>query len=243
MPPPSGSRRLCFKFLPHVFQKRRMIKNVVGVRSSNFLSQTIEIWIVSGSLNCQIFTLECIMLLQTRSCAAFVRVPSPFDLQELIKSAGIGFIRPYSGPVNGKDLFFHKSELKKGPLATYAIQESNVRVVIPCICVCFRAYFIPCHSHITRQKTEEWYASVMQAVLAYIISSYGIPLDKVALHSRILLFSGRFWIFFVSFHFLVFACCCFTRHLLVMSFDTACIALLMSWAGVDAYTYAIYVRI
>mmetsp|Transcript_32845 Transcript_32845/g.70893 ORF Transcript_32845/g.70893 Transcript_32845/m.70893 type:complete len:391 (-) Transcript_32845:111-1283(-) len=45
------------------------------------------------------------------------------SVQELIKSAGIGFIRPYSGPVNGKDLFFHKSELKKGNFHTLAIGD------------------------------------------------------------------------------------------------------------------------
>ncbi len=34
-------------------------------------------------------------------------------IQEL-KVAGIGFIRPDTGKVDDKDLFFHKSELKNG---------------------------------------------------------------------------------------------------------------------------------
>ena len=49
-------------YLPFVFHKRRIIKKVVGVRTSNFLSQIIELWILFGSLSCQIFTLECNML-------------------------------------------------------------------------------------------------------------------------------------------------------------------------------------
>ena len=36
-------------------------------------------------------------------------------IQEL-KPAGIGFIRPHSGKVDDKDLFFHKSALKNGGL-------------------------------------------------------------------------------------------------------------------------------
>lgn len=37
------------------------------------------------------------------------------NLQEL-KPAGIGFIRPHSGKVDDKDLFFHKSALKNSSL-------------------------------------------------------------------------------------------------------------------------------
>ena len=139
MPPPSGSRRLCFKFLPHVFQKRRMIKNVVGVRSSNFLSQTIEIWIVSGSLNCQIFTLECIMLLQTRSCAAFVRVPSPFDLQELIKSSWHRLHSAVFGPSEWQGPIFSQVGVEEGSLGDIRhprIQRKSRYTVHLCMLPC-----------------------------------------------------------------------------------------------------------
>lgn len=45
------------------------------------------------------------------------------SVQAVIKAAGIGFIRPYSGPVDGKDLFFHHSELKNGNFQTLAIGD------------------------------------------------------------------------------------------------------------------------
>eukprot|EP00438_Fugacium_kawagutii_P034392 Skav207727 [mRNA] locus=scaffold362:169226:178178:- [translate_table: standard] len=43
-------------------------------------------------------------------------------IQEL-KPAGIGFIRPHSGKVDDKDLFFHKSALKNSSFDTLAIGD------------------------------------------------------------------------------------------------------------------------
>ena len=39
-----------------------------------------------------------------------------FNLLQELKPAGIGFIRPHSGKVDDKDLFFHKSALKNSSL-------------------------------------------------------------------------------------------------------------------------------
>ena len=51
-------------------------------------------------------------------------------IQEL-KPAGIGFIRPHSGKVDDKDLFFHKSALKNGAsvnLNFFYLQAMNTSV-------------------------------------------------------------------------------------------------------------------